>query len=241
MITSSTCVAKSTTASVIESFAASWTPTMLSATRTHDHDHAAHDVPRVRAQRLPEDREVVGDEERRDGDGDDVDEHLRPGCDEADELVERVPREARRAAGLGEARRSLGVGRGRRGEDHARDHEDERRQPERVGGGEAERVVDRGADVPVGGGEERRRAEHALELDLAPAATPGHRGESTPVGADFGPDAAFAFSSCGSRPSRAESSGPIAAGPRRADSVRPSAWTSDGADLAAKGWGHASA
>ncbi len=31
----------------------------------HDHDHAADDVPGVLAQRPPEDREVVRDEERR--------------------------------------------------------------------------------------------------------------------------------------------------------------------------------
>ena len=59
-----------------------------------DHDDAADDVPRVLAQRLPEDREVVRDEERRGGDGDDVDEHLRPGGAEGDELVEGVPGEA---------------------------------------------------------------------------------------------------------------------------------------------------
>ena len=140
-----------------------------------DHDRAAHDVPRVLVQRLPEDRQVVRDEERRDRDRDDVDEHLRPARDEARELVERVAREARRAARLGEARRALRVGRRGRGEDDPGDDEDERRQAERVERGQAERVVDRGADVAVGGREERGRAEDALELDLAPAvAAPGH-------------------------------------------------------------------
>ena len=43
------------------------------------------------------------DEERRRRDRDDVDEHLRPGGPERDELVEAVPREARRASRLGEA------------------------------------------------------------------------------------------------------------------------------------------
>jgi hypothetical protein len=52
--------------------------------------------------------------------------------------------------------------------------EDERGQAERVDGREAECVVDRGADVAVGGGEERRRSENALELDL-PASAAGHR------------------------------------------------------------------
>ena len=145
-----------------------------------DHDAPHDDVPGVRVQRLPEDREVVRDEERRDGDGDDVDEHLRPARDEADELVERVPREARGAARLGVARGALGVGRGGRREDDAGDDEDERRQAERVERREPERVVDRGADVAVGGREERGRAEGALELDLPPAvAAAGHGAEST--------------------------------------------------------------
>ena len=67
----------------------------------HDHDRAADDVPRVLAQRPPEDREVVGNEERGGRDRDDVDEHLRPGGTEGDELVEGVAGEARRATGLG--------------------------------------------------------------------------------------------------------------------------------------------
>ena len=139
---------------------------------------ADDDVPRVRVEGLPEDREVVRDEERRDRDGDDVDEHLRPPGDEAHELVERVSREARRASGLREARGAFRVRRRRRGEDDARDDEDERRQPERVDGGEAERVVDRGADVAVGGREERGGAEHPLHLDLTPAPASGHGGEA---------------------------------------------------------------
>jgi len=58
-----------------------------------------------------------------------------------DELVEGVPGEARRPARLGKAHGSLGVaGRGRREED-ARDHEDERRQPQREGGGEPPAVL----------------------------------------------------------------------------------------------------
>ena len=139
-----------------------------------DDDDAADDVPRVRAQRLPEDREVMRDEEGRDRDRDDVDEHLRPRGDEADQLVEGVAGEAGRAAGLRVAGGSFGVGRGRGREDDPGDDEDERRQAKRVRGGEAERVVDRGADVPVGGCEERRCPEHALELDLA-SAPAGHR------------------------------------------------------------------
>ena len=118
------------------------------------------------------------DEERRHGDRDDVDEHLRPRRDEADQLVESVPGEARGAARFREACGAFGVGRRRRGEDHARDDEDERRQSERVGGGEPQRVVDRGAHVAVGGREEPRRAKHTLELDLAPSATARHGAEA---------------------------------------------------------------
>ena len=140
----------------------------------HDHDGAADDVPRVRLQRLPEDREVVRHEERRRRDRDDVDEHLRPGGAEADDLVERVAGEARRAAGLRVEDGALGVGGGRHREHDPGDEEDERRQPERVDGREAERVVDRRADVAVGGREERRCPEYPLELDLASPAT-GHR------------------------------------------------------------------
>ena len=44
-----------------------------------DDDCSADDVPRVLPERAPEDREVVGHEERRDGDRDDVIQHLRPG------------------------------------------------------------------------------------------------------------------------------------------------------------------
>ena len=172
MITSRTCVAKSMHRERDRELRGLLDADDVQRDEHDDHDRAADDVPRVRPQRLPEDREVVRDEERRDRDGDDVDEHLRPRRAEADELVERVAGEARRAAGLGEAHRSLRVRRRRRGEDHARDHEDERRQPERVDRGEAERVVDRGADVAVGGSEERRRPEDALELDLAPSPRP---------------------------------------------------------------------
>ncbi len=156
-----------------------------------DHDRAADDVPRVRAQRLPEDRQVVRHEERRDRDGRDVDEHLRPRGAEADELVERVPREARRAAGLGVADGSLRVRDGGRSEDQPRDREDDRRQAERVARGDAERVVDRGADVPVGGREERRRPEDALERSLL--ATPPRHGRL------YGGDLTVRRRRCGSR------------------------------------------
>ena len=151
-----------------------------------DHDHAADDVPGVRPQRLPEDREVVGDEERGRRDRDDVDERLRPPRAERDELVERVPGEARRAARLRVAHGALGVARGGRGEDQPCDREDERREPERERGGDAERVVDRRADVPVRRREERGCAEHALHAHLTAPSRPGHRRSLVRVGEPHG-------------------------------------------------------
>ena len=150
----------------------------------HDHDRAADDVPRVLPQRAPEDREVVRHEERRDGDRDHVVQHLGPRGPERDELVERVAREARRAARLRIADGALGVGRGGHREDDARDHEHEWGQPEREARRDAERVVDRGADVAVRGGEERGRAEDALEAVLLPPAT-RHRGSLCPARDDY--------------------------------------------------------
>ena len=126
----------------------------------HRHEHDDHEIPTTMShgfvpERLPEDREVMRDEEGRDRDGDDVIQQLRPRGAEADRLVERVPGEARRASRLRIANRPLGVGHRRAGEDQSRDHEDDRRQPQREDSGNAERVVDRGADVAVDGREER--------------------------------------------------------------------------------------
>ena len=169
-MTSRSCVAKSTIARKMFSPVASLDPDDVDRDEQDDHDRADDDVPRVLPQRLPEDREVVRDEERRDGDRDDVVQHLRPGGSEADELVEGVAREARRAARLRVAHRALGVGERGRREDQARDDEDERRQPEREDRRDAERVVDRRADVPVRRRKERRCPEDTVEPLLAPPA-----------------------------------------------------------------------
>src|SRR5215204_5593921 len=117
---------------------------------------------------LPEDRKVVRDEERRDGDRDDVVEHLRPGGPEGDEFVEGVSGEARGAARLGVTDRSLGVAQRCGSEEYPRDHEDNRGQPKREDRRDPEGVVDRRADVAVGGREQRRRPEDALQA-LLPA------------------------------------------------------------------------
>ena len=74
-----TWVSRSATASTRLSRADSSVPLTLSgassATRPMPKKHVAGPV----AERLPEDRQVVGHEEGRDRDGDDVGEHLRPG------------------------------------------------------------------------------------------------------------------------------------------------------------------
>ena len=94
-------------------------------------DDAADRVVGPSLQHRPEHGQVVGHEEGRDGDRDDVVEHQCPAGAEADELVEGVAREARGAAGLGKHRRGLGIRPGRRHEEQAGEHEDDRRQAER--------------------------------------------------------------------------------------------------------------
>ena len=84
-----------------------------------------------------------------------------------------MPRERRGATGLGIPHRSLGIGRRRRCEDEAADDEDERREAERDACGQAEGVIDRRADVAVGGRKESVRPENAFELVGLPA-PPGH-------------------------------------------------------------------
>ncbi len=129
-----------------------------------DHADAEDDVAGRAAQVVPEEpADVVRHEERRDGDRDRVVEHLAPGGEERPELVEGVPRERGGAAGLGVHGGGLGVGRGRQVEDHAGDQEDHRRQAEGEGRDQAERVVDRRADVAVGRREQRVDPQHALE------------------------------------------------------------------------------
>jgi hypothetical protein len=126
-----------------------------------DDDEAADDVARVVRQRRPERAEVVRHEERRDRDRQDVVERQRPAGEERHELVERVPREARGAPRLREHRRSLRVRLRRQGEEPPGEHEDDRRQAERIERDETERVVDRRADIAVRGGEQATEADAA--------------------------------------------------------------------------------
>jgi hypothetical protein len=115
------------------------------------------------AQRAPEDLQVLRRRVTGDGDQDDVVEQDRPPGDEADELVERVAGEDRRAAALGVQRGALRVGHRRQREEHRRDQEHERREPERVTGDHAEREVERARQRRVDDREQERRADAAPE------------------------------------------------------------------------------
>ena len=162
--TSSSWVRKSTTARKTLRPADSLTPTTLISGQHDDHQRAADDVPRRGLELGPEQpADVVRHEERRDRDRDHVVEHLAPRREERPELVERAPREARRAARLRVHRGRLGVGGGGAEEEEPGDDEDDRRQAERERRDEAERVVDRRADVAVGGGEEGVDPQDPLE------------------------------------------------------------------------------
>jgi len=132
----------------------------------HDRHEAADDVARVVRQRREERAQVVGHEERRDGDRDDVVEAQRPAGEERDDVVERVACEGRGAAGFGKHRGALGIRLGRQHEQAAGEHEDERRETERVRGDQAQRVIDRGADVAVGRREQPRHSDGAAQAVL---------------------------------------------------------------------------
>ena len=138
-----------------------------------DHHDARDHIAWTVAQRRPEDPQVVGHEEGRDGGRDDVVEHLAPAGDEADHLVEGMAGEARRPAGLRVHHRRLDVGGGGEGEDQPGDQEGDRGETEREARHHAERVVDRGADVPVGGREQRPHPVDAAKR-LFPGNPLGH-------------------------------------------------------------------
>ena len=107
--------------------------------------------------------EVVRDEERRERHDDEEVEEERPAGQESGEVVRRAPDEGRCASRLGNRGGALRVRERDDEEERAREQEHERREPERGGGDDAERDVQRGGDLAVGDGEQRRRVEHALE------------------------------------------------------------------------------
>ena len=101
-----------------------------------DDDQPAEDVVGVVVERVQagEGAEVVRHEERRDRDREDVVEAQSPAGKERHDVVERVAGERRGAARFGEHRRALRVRFGRQREQPAGEQEDERGQPQRVGG-----------------------------------------------------------------------------------------------------------
>ena len=144
-----------------------------------DHDQAADHVSGRMGQRLPERAQVVGHEERRDRDRQDVVEAEGPAGEERDQFVERVAGKTRRAARLREHRRALGVRLGRQGEQPTGQHEHHRREAQRVGGNQTQRVVDRRAHVAVGG---REQAAYTYAAPQSMLLNPSHRPSSTVVG-----------------------------------------------------------
>ena len=107
--------------------------------------------------------QVVGDDDRTRRHHDQVVEQDRPAGDEAPELVEGVARERRGAAALDVERGALDVGGHRDGEEEPGDHVDERRQPERVAGDDAEREEHRRDDGAQRDGEQRGLAQPARD------------------------------------------------------------------------------
>ena len=127
------------------------------------------------AERAPEHLQVLGRREGRDGDQDHVVEQDRPAGDEADELVERVAREHRRAASVLVQRGALDVGHRRQHEQQRGDQEHQRRQPQRVAGDHAQREVDRARQRRVDDREQDRRADAAAQRSRASAAASSRR------------------------------------------------------------------
>jgi hypothetical protein len=125
-------------------------------------------VPELREIERP--AQVVRQEERREGDHDQVVEEQRPTGHEPEQVVERASHERRRAAGLGDRGRSLRVRQRDEEEEHAREQQHDGRQAERLRNDDAEREVERRGDLVVGDREQRGRLENAFE----PAQLPCH-------------------------------------------------------------------
>ena len=166
-------VHRSATARTRLSLADSPRPRMFSAASSDDVISPPMMSPGLWLSAGEERAQVVRHEERRDRDREDVVEAQRPAGEERDDVVEGVARERGGAAGFREHRGALGVGFGREHEQPAGEQEHQRREPERVRGDEPERVVDRGADVAVGGREQPGHADRAPQSVLCQACHPG--------------------------------------------------------------------
>ncbi len=115
---------------------------------------------RVHPDRQPE---VVRQEERRERDHDQVVEEERPAGEEAREVVERDAVKVAAPPVSPIAVVPSAYDRRHDEEEQADDRQHHRREPERVQRDDPEREVERGGDLAVRDGGERRRVEHALE------------------------------------------------------------------------------
>ena len=128
-----------------------------------DHPAARDDVPGPVELREEGTCDVVRQEERGQGDDDQVVEEQNPARDEAPEVVERDADERRGAARLADRGRSLSVRERDDEEEEAGREQHRRREPERAQGDDSEREVDRGGDLPVGDREQCGSVENPLQ------------------------------------------------------------------------------
>ena len=163
--TSSSCVRRSSAGTMIPSpYSDGRRNRRIAATRAITTTRDDH-VPRVAVERrnLQRPREVVRQEERRQGDHDHVVEEERPPGHETGEVVRRATHERRRATRLGQRGRPLRVGQRDDQEQEPDEEQHERREAERVRCEHAEREVDRRSDLAIGDREERPRVELAAQ------------------------------------------------------------------------------
>ena len=116
-------------------------------------------------------------EERREGDHDQVVEEERPAGEEPGEIVRGPTDEGRRPARLGQSRGSFRVREGDDQEEQADAEQDQRRETERMCCDDPEREVDRRGDLPVRDGEQCARVQltaQAGELAGHLAPSPQH-------------------------------------------------------------------
>ena len=116
-----------------------------------------------------------------DGDGGGVVEELHPAHQESNRLVEGAAREARGATRMGHGGGALRVVEGGGDEDGAGQDQGQRRQAQCKGRRDAQRVVDRGADVAVAGAEERAHAQRARQLGATSHDHPIVAGSAPPL------------------------------------------------------------
>ena len=127
-----------------------------------NHAEGNDDLGGAVAERRPERGEIRRHGQRRHGEQDRVVEHDRPARDEADELVEGVPREYGRAAPLRVQRCSLRVCHRGQLEEQSRGQKDERSKSVGVVGDNAEREIDRADRGRVDDREQRAGGEGPL-------------------------------------------------------------------------------